>query len=361
MIAPMMKLLLLKIYLVTMSISDPNPIPIGMLPPDFDYPTVHGNSPLKTNIFITSHGGTYVILLDHKGNILWYKKGVFHNAKMLRISTGELRYTYSELIKEYENLTEQHELVVLDEQFKELKRIRGMEYGNLYAFHPFTHDYLYYNDNHYVLLFNFPLYERREFAVQEVKNDEVIFHWESNSQPILWDRSAKSFDYAHVNSVNLDHDGNFILSCVWMGFFKLDKQTRQVKWFIGNKWNDFGLMNYHVAKTQHDVHREIDGSITLYDDEGYVHNHSRVVKYWLDEESLELVKFKEYIYHQHKVKAMGGVQIIDSEKDILGITYGATGEQNIMYEEYDFKNNVSLFSISLKYRHGIFKVTRLLE
>lgn len=75
---------------------------------------------------------------------------------------------------------------------------------------------------------------------------------------------------------------------------------------------------------------------------------------------MKLLKFKEYVCPPTKVLIGGGAQIIDSENEIVGVTYGAVADQYFHYEEYDFKNNRSLFQIKFSVQ-SIYKIHRLLE
>ena len=75
----------------------------------------------------------------------------------------------------------------------------------------------------------------------------VTFEWhslgniplrESFSRP----RPGTPFDYAHTNSVNLDTDGDFLMSArnTWAGY-KIDRETGRIRWRLGGKRSTFRL------------------------------------------------------------------------------------------------------------------------
>ena len=110
-------------------------------------------------------------------------------------------------------------------------------------------------------------------VVQEVdlSTGLVVFEWHSLGQVPLASsrtrpRGPASWDYFHVNSVEVDTDGNLILSARnTCALYKLDRATGAVIWQLGGRGGDFRM----GAKTrfcfQHDARRAGDGSITLFD------------------------------------------------------------------------------------------------
>ena len=74
------------------------------------------------------------------------------------------------------------------------------------------------------------------------------------------------FDYAHTNSVNLDTDGDFLMSArnTWT-IYKIDRETGNIRWRLGGKNSTFRLPPAARFAWQHDAHRRSDGAITVFD------------------------------------------------------------------------------------------------
>ena len=67
-----------------------------------------------------------------------------------------------------------------------------------------------------------------------------------------------------------------------------------------------GMTNEHCGYLQHDIRICDDGSLTIFDNSGCSTDNSRICRYWIDEESMQLVKFKEYVTPR-KMKYVHGV------------------------------------------------------
>lgn len=364
-----MLMLFIGLVIIIPTFHQLQPIRQEEIPEELDFPIVTGQSSLKSRILLCAQrqklaeAQASMMLLDNRGNVLWYRRGDFQNGKVVRNKKKEIRYLYGHRWF----IGNLFFLYVLDGEMNQIDYVTTKEYGDVYGNGPYTHDFLFLDDGHYVILINFRKSETRDFAIQEIKNSQVVYHWQSDQ---LCHRNYTAImEKSHVNSIDIDpKDGNFIISCRNNGIFKLNKQTSQIMWLIGKKHQDFNLTEGQIPLYQHNVHLAKDGSIVAYDDAGYSDDYSRVVRYWLDEDKMEVVRFREYIYHQPRVEIFGGVQILDDENDILAITYGQRKESTyedyksmLVYEEYDFKNSKSLFSIRLSKVSSVYRITRLIE
>ena len=132
--------------------------------------------------------------------------------------------------------------------------------------------------------------------IQELDKDKnVVFQWRSmdyfDFRDATWDidLTADFIDNVHINSLELDNDGNIILSSRNMSeITKIDRQTGDIIWRWGGKNNQFKFINDSVGFShQHSVRRIDNGNITLFDN-GNLHFNllpSRAVEYKLDEEN----------------------------------------------------------------------------
>jgi hypothetical protein len=111
----------------------------------------------------------------------------------------------------------------------------------------------------------------------DVASRRVVFRWHSlphvapteSELPIPKKTSAKQpFDYFHVNSVDLDTDGNFIVSGRnTSAVYKIRRSDGAVLWRLGGKKSDFSQAKGVSFHWQHDALRNPDGTITIFDND----------------------------------------------------------------------------------------------
>ncbi|MCP4580397.1 MAG: hypothetical protein GY839_02175 [candidate division Zixibacteria bacterium] len=127
--------------------------------------------------------------------------------------------------------------------------------------------------------------------IQELDSlKNVVFQWRSWDHFEITDATHANFqsnfiDYVHGNAIELDYDGNLLISCRNMDeVTKIDRQTGNIIWRLGGLNNDFRFFGDTTGfSSQHDIRRLPDGNITLYDN-GIWHtpSYSRAVEYELD-------------------------------------------------------------------------------
>ena len=105
----------------------------------------------------------------------------------------------------------------------------------------------------------------------------VLFQWDSldhvpvsDSYSHLPQNGASSpFDYFHVNSVDVDHDNNLVISGrnTWAAY-KVDHSSARTIWTLGGKHSSFRMMPGASFAFQHDVRIRSahDWFITIFDD-----------------------------------------------------------------------------------------------
>ena len=113
-----------------------------------------------------------------------------------------------------------------------------------------------------------------ESIVQEVDlaTGRLLFEWRSADhvspkESYVGPSGGQPFDYFHVNSIDVDTDGNLLISArhTW-AVYKIDRHTGQVIWRLGGKMSDFQMGPGTQFAWQHDARRQPDGSLTLFDD-----------------------------------------------------------------------------------------------
>jgi len=156
-----------------------------------------------------------------------------------------------------------------------------------------------------------------------------------SNQPLV----APTIDYSHCNAVDVDTDGNLLLSCRHLSsVIKIAYKSEgvyksgDIMWHLGGVENNFtfalgpGLpaaepLNFYY---QHDIRRIPNGDITLFDDHdnpppGGGPEVSRALEYTLDEQHLAatLVRAQHHSPDTYSV-AMGNVQLLSNGDIMVG-------------------------------------------
>ena len=168
--------------------------------------------------------------------------------------------------------------------------------------------------------------------VQEIdENKNVVFQWRSwDHIPILdathEDFTAEQIDYIHGNALELDNDGNILLSSRHLDeITKISRSTGNIIWRMGGKKNEFQFPNdLFRFSHQHGIRRLMNGNIILFDNGNYhTPQVSRAVEYLVDETNKIATMVWEYkntpsIYGN----AMGFAQRLENGNTL--ISWGST-------------------------------------
>ena len=159
----------------------------------------------------------------------------------------------------------------------------------------------------------------------------VVFQWRSWDYIPITDcydnLTGTTFDYIHVNSIDVDTDGNFLVSCRETAeILKIDRITGDIIWRWGGKHNQFAFIGDNAGNApnyfsyQHDVRRIAGGHITMMDN-GNQHSppYSRAAEYALDESAMTATLVWEY-RHTPDVfdPAAGSVQRLPNGNTLIG-------------------------------------------
>jgi Arylsulfotransferase (ASST) len=167
-----------------------------------------------------------------------------------------------------------------------------------------------------------------EGVVQElaVPSARVLFEWRSLDHVKLTESYAKvapAFDFFHVNSIDVDADGNLLVSArnTWT-VYKIDRQSGKVIWRLGGKKSDFAMGPGTQFAWQHDARHVGDGSqLTLFDnaDDPQVQPQSRGLALALDLGKKRATLVHQYI-HRPKLlaHAFGSVQAQPNGNVLVG-------------------------------------------
>ena len=152
--------------------------------------------------------------------------------------------------------------------------------------------------------------------LQELDLDKnVVFQWRSWDHFALTDvvdpgypLTGPTLDYVHGNAIELDADGNLLLSSRHLNeITKIDRQSGNILWRLGLNAvnNEFTFLNDSRGFShQHDIRRLPNGHVTLFDNGNYLNPaYSRAVEYSLDELGKTAVQVWE---HRNAPDVFGG-------------------------------------------------------
>lgn len=368
------------------------------LPNDFPEYTITGSSKFDGDFLVSMKGETdsgynYIFVMTNTGDVKWYKKipNQAINFRKIQYADGTIRYAYQQYDKTIGDINggvAATHIVLMDENFNEIQNdIRPLVYGSIKEAFCESHDYKILGDGHYILttislttVDNIPGYEGKNIQVvnaiiQEQKDGKVLMQWESSDYPELYAASIlnndyssfeagitnKYTDYAHINSIAVDPNSyDLLISCRSIGLIKLDRHTGNIVWVMGRGRNDLsGIDLEEIGMYQHDARYLPDGSITIFDNSGGEDNTSRVCRYWINEQSLNVEKIEIHTT-QYKSSAMGGAFLEDEETSTYLIAYGA-GVPDFAFEERNFSTNE--INMRLKFDDGtpLYRIFRGVE
>lgn len=370
-----------------------------MKPKNFPIYDFQGNS-INHDDYIfaptTSEGNRYMIIFSYDGKVKGYiKRGGnfdgFFAVKHYLTTEGNHRYTIQVPTWNGAGFDTHDGLIrctlhIYDENLNPIKTdIKMLPYGSITE--PCgteNHDYILFSDNHYLLsavlpceMTNIPNYEGKKVKVvntilQEVKDDRVVWQFETKDYPELYGMSCLYNDYdnytstdsiysdcLHFNSIQIDKKtGQYLLSFRNLGLIKIDPTTKTILWAIGTgnipeKYKIKGVTNNEAPYLQHDARYTEDGAITVFDNSGGPQKNLRIIEYSIDESSKSLINFTEYITPYIKSLAMGSAKKVAD--NVFDIAYGMNTDNPPAFEQYDFKNDRA----NVSFRYGNSKSNRV--
>jgi hypothetical protein len=169
-------------------------------------------------------------------------------------------------------------------------------------------------------------------VIQELdENKDVVFQWRSwdhfqiTDATFDIDLTDSLVDYVHGNAIEMDYDGNLLISCRHMDeITKINRQAGNIIWRFGGEHcenNQFTLINDPTGFShQHDIRRLPNGNLTLFDN-GNLHDppFSRAVEYQLDEVNKFAFLITDYRNDPESYSpAMGNSQRLGNHNTLIG-------------------------------------------
>ena len=162
-------------------------------------------------------------------------------------------------------------------------------------------------------------------------NRNVVFEWKSWDHFKITDATDdidltdSLIDYVHGNAIEVDYDGNLLISSRHMDeVTKISRQTGNIIWRLGGEHcenNQFTFINDPIGFShQHDIRRLENGNITVFDN-GNLHSppFSRVAEYQLDEANRLAFLIWDYRNNPETFSfAMGDARRLENHNTFIG-------------------------------------------
>lgn len=129
-----------------------------------------------------------------------------------------------------------------------------------------------------------------------------------------------NWDFFHINSVDLDHDGNLLVSSrSTHTVYKIDRSGR-ILWRLGGRNSDFELGPGAAFAWQHDVRRQPDGTLTVFDNGATpaVEKLSRGLILDLDEQAMKATLRRQFTHPKVLSGSQGSVQLLGNGNVFVG-------------------------------------------
>src|SRR5581483_6997554 len=158
----------------------------------------------------------------------------------------------------------------------------------------------------------------------EIPHSRIVSEWRSLDHVAPAESHQKigpRFDYFHLNSIDVDVDGNLLLSArnTW-AVYKVDRHTGRVIWRLGGKKSDFAMDKGTFFAWQHDA-RSHDGGrlISIFDDGAApkVEPQSRAITLAVDTKAMRATLERQYT-HDLLARYTGSAQLLDKGDMLVG-------------------------------------------
>jgi hypothetical protein len=168
-------------------------------------------------------------------------------------------------------------------------------------------------------------------GVQELdlRTGRVLLDWRATHHIALAESYSKlprraevPYDFFHVNSIDIDTDGNLLVSARnTHAVYKIKRHTGAVMWRLGGKRSDFALGRHVRFAWQHDARRHEDGTISIFDNGASPRRHrqSRVIFVRLDRRRMRATLVR-YVVHRPARLAInqGNAQLLPRRHVLVG-------------------------------------------
>jgi hypothetical protein len=161
------------------------------------------------------------------------------------------------------------------------------------------------------------------FQEIDLATGKLILEWHSLDHVPMkesYTPVTADWDFFHINSVDLDNDGNLLVSSRSMQtIYKLDRAGR-IMWRLGGKSSDFEIGPGANFAWQHDARRQPDGTFTVFDNGAtpVVEKLSRGLILDVDERAMTSTLLHQYTHPKILAASQGSVQLLENGNVFVG-------------------------------------------
>ena len=163
------------------------------------------------------------------------------------------------------------------------------------------------------------------FQEIDLASGQVLLEWHSLDRIPLQESyapvEANYWDFFHINSVDLDNDGNLLVSArSTQTVYKLDRRSGEIMWRLGGKHSDFEMASGSNFAWQHHVRRQPDGTMTLFDNGATpaVEKLSRGLILDVDEQAMTASLRRQYTHPKILSGSQGSMQPLANGNVFIG-------------------------------------------
>jgi len=306
------------------------------LPTDFVPINITRNNPSPGYLFfapfVYPDRGTsmsYMVILDDNGKVAYYQRDFDPYGNLEILWNGNLAYYWTATKLYY----------IMDAAYSVVDSF------SMVGYEADGHEFRYLNNGHVLML----SYDRERFdlsqsmpggkvntvvegfVIQELDlNRQVVFEWRSWDYLPIADATdsvhiADSWlDYAHCNSIDVDTDGNLLISCRNLDeCTKISRITGEIIWRLGGKLcrnNQFRFVNDPLEgfTFQHDFRRLGDNYLVFDNGNNHVPPIPRAVEYQIDERAKTATLVWECRYESRvKDSHQGSIQRLPNGNSLI--------------------------------------------
>jgi hypothetical protein len=161
------------------------------------------------------------------------------------------------------------------------------------------------------------------FQEIDLATGAVLLEWRSLDHIPIQESYAPvgaNWDFFHINSVDLDDDGNFLVSArSTHTVYKIDR-SGTILWRLGGKYSNFRMGPGSDFAWQHDARRQPDGTLTIFDNGAApaVERFSRGLILDLNEQAMTVTLLHQYRHPGILAGSQGSVQLLANGNVFVG-------------------------------------------
>ncbi len=161
------------------------------------------------------------------------------------------------------------------------------------------------------------------FQELDLASGRLLFEWHGLDHIALSESYAPlsaDWDYLHINSVDLDGDGNLLVSARSTHAVYKIARSGEVLWRLGGKHSDFDMGPGANFAWQHDARRQPDGTLSLFDNGATpaVELLSRGLILDVDELAMTASLVRQYTHEGVLSGSQGSVQLLERGNVFIG-------------------------------------------